>query len=147
MGVVTSTLHHSLKFVTNNQVGTVKADPEGIHLYELAVTSHALTISTLKNCIPSLTVDAMECSSLICSMEVVPKASIGNEEPPKAKDLESSTSNPQTNVFLGDDWGSLKFYEFFIIEYKVDPSCVDFPSSLNAKMKNNPAEEKGCNPI
>lgn len=39
MGAMTYTLHHSLKFVENNRVVTIKADPEAIHLCELVATS------------------------------------------------------------------------------------------------------------
>lgn len=60
MCVVTSTLHRSLKFFSNNQVVMVKADPKVVHLCELMVASWASIVSTLKNCILSLSKSTKE---------------------------------------------------------------------------------------
>lgn len=66
-----------------------------------------------------------------------PKANIPKEEQPKAKIPKSSpsSSNFELNAYLGDDWGSLDFSEFFIGEYKVNLVHLQLLIILNTSIK------------
>lgn len=59
LGVATSTLHRCIKFIANNEVITIKVEPDVVHLCEMTFASWALVVFTLKNCIPSLSSDVL----------------------------------------------------------------------------------------
>lgn len=54
LGVVSSTLHGSLKFVANNQVVTVKVDPEAMQLCQIVAVGQASVTPSFQNFVPTL---------------------------------------------------------------------------------------------
>lgn len=83
-------------------------------------------------------------------MEVIPRVSVDKNELPKAENPKSPPYSPfysQSNAFLGNDWGSLDFSKFFIVEYKARPSGIEFLGIIETKVDDTPAQEEKCDPI
>lgn len=125
LGAVSSTLHGSIKFVANNQVVTIKVDPEAMHLCQVVAARHALVTTTFKIYIPFLSSNMLTTTHMDPPKEKTHEKVVPKEDPPK---IESPKSTPsQSNAFLTDDWGSLDFTSSFIGEYKVNPIRLNFP--------------------
>lgn len=54
LGAMSSILHGLVKFVTNNQVVTIKADPDAIHLYQIDAVAQALVTPSFQNYVLTL---------------------------------------------------------------------------------------------
>lgn len=118
MGVVPSTLHKSIKFFCNNQLVTVKADPNVMHLFEMEIVHQVSVVPTL---IPSVSSNVLMFTPAVPTMKDTLEIDVPKEDPSKARNLNSTPTSSQKNACLGDDWGSLDFIDSFSGEHKVNP--------------------------
>lgn len=92
-GEISSTLHGSIKFVANNQVVTIKVDPEAMHLCQFAATVHASITPTFQNYIPSLSSNMPITIQMDLPKEETHEKVVPKKYPPKVE-IPKSTPTP-----------------------------------------------------
>lgn len=92
LGFVSSTLHGSMKFMANNQVITVKADPEAMQLCQIVTVGQDSVTHSFQNYVPTLSSSIVISTSVSspkkeeCKKEDVTKEVVKKEKSTKKQD-------------------------------------------------------------